>query len=90
MPDFEVEVGMISWFIKPRKERSPQIEQPENNGLRIKCDCCGIETMAQIRGNKLIIMDKRHGKKHIVVLSIEDLVSVLKEFEPAHKVLITE
>ncbi len=39
----------------------------------IFCDCCGREKLAEVRGDKLIIMDRRHGKKHIAVLAVTDL-----------------
>lgn len=82
---------MISWFIKQRKERDSQAEpQFEQTGLRIKCDCCGTETLAQVRGNKLVIMDKRHGKKHIAVLSLDELIALMKGFEPAEEVLAAD
>lgn len=41
---------------------------------KIKCDCCGTETLAEIRDGKIIIMDKRHGRRHIAVLRISDLL----------------
>ena len=44
---------------------------------KVKCDCCGKETLAEVRGNKLIIMDRRHGKSHLVVLTLEDLVAMM-------------
>ena len=34
----------------------------------VYCDDCGREKMAEIRDGKLIIMDRRHGKRHIAVL----------------------
>ena len=34
----------------------------------IYCDDCGREKLAEIRNGKLIIMDRRHGKRHIAVL----------------------
>lgn len=46
---------------------------------KIKCDCCGTETLAEIDDNKLIIMDRRHGKKHLVVLTLEEIVAIMKE-----------
>jgi hypothetical protein len=39
----------------------------------IYCDCCGREKLGEIRDGKLILMDRRHGKKHIAVISISDL-----------------
>ncbi len=51
----------------------------ENQSYCIKCDCCGKETLAQIRGNKLVIMDRRHGQKHVAILSLNDLIRIMKE-----------
>ncbi len=49
-----------------------------HHGQKIKCDCCGSETMAEIRDDKIIIMDRRHGKKHIAVLSLRDILARMK------------
>ncbi len=46
-------------------------------GQKIKCDCCGTETLAEIRENKLVIIDRRHGRRHIVVLTITDLMRLM-------------
>jgi len=45
---------------------------------KIKCDCCGTETMAEIRDDKLIIIDKRHGRRHIAVIVIPDLIKMVQ------------
>jgi hypothetical protein len=45
---------------------------------KIKCDCCGTETLAEIRDDKLIIMDKRHGRRHIAVLKLADLIEFMQ------------
>lgn len=29
------------------------------------CDCCGTVVMAKVQDGKLVIIDKRYGKKHI-------------------------
>jgi len=42
----------------------------ERHGHKIKCDCCGNETLAEIRDNKIIIMDKRHGRLQIAILKL--------------------
>ena len=39
----------------------------------IYCDDCGREKLAEIRNGKLIIMDRRHGKRHIAVLPAPDV-----------------
>jgi len=49
-----------------------------NQGYKIKCDCCGTETLAEIRGDKIIIMDKRHGRRHIAVLKIVEIMEIMQ------------
>ncbi|MBE0480239.1 MAG: hypothetical protein IBX68_04605 [Dehalococcoidia bacterium] len=51
-----------------------QIEETQ----KIKCDCCGNETLAEIRGDKVVIMDRRHGRRHIVVLTLRDILNRMK------------
>ncbi len=46
---------------------------------KIKCSCCGKETLAEIRDNKVIIIDKRHGRRHFVVLTLEEIVSIMQQ-----------
>ena len=45
----------------------------------VKCDCCGKETLAEVKSNKLVIIDKRHGKRHLVVLTLEDIMSMMED-----------
>ncbi len=49
-----------------------------NSYLKIKCDCCGNETLAEIKGDKLVIMDKRHGRRHIVVLTFNEILNIME------------
>jgi len=46
---------------------------------KVKCDCCGKETLAEIRGNKLVIMDKRHGKRHVAVLNRDEILGIMED-----------
>ncbi len=39
----------------------------------IFCDCCGREKLGEIRDGKLVIMDRRHGRKHIAVIALNEL-----------------
>ena len=48
------------------------------NGDVIYCDCCGTEKLAQVVGDSLVIKDRRHGEKHVVVLKISDLLDILQ------------
>ena len=49
------------------------------NGDVIYCDCCGTEKLAEIVGDNLVIKDRRHGAKHVAVVSISDLLDILKK-----------
>lgn len=48
------------------------------NGNVIYCSCCGIQKMAEIVGDSLVIKDRRHGEKHVAVLKIADLLDILQ------------
>ena len=54
------------------------LEDKESHSHKVKCDCCGAETLAEIRGDKLVIMDRRHGRKHIVVLTLNEIMEKMK------------
>jgi hypothetical protein len=48
--------------------------RPNGSGAySIFCDCDGREKLAELRADKLVIMDRRHGKKHIAVLPLAEL-----------------
>ena len=42
--------------------------------IKVKCDCHGTETLAEIRDGKVIIFDTRHGQKHYVILNLAEFV----------------
>lgn len=46
----------------------------------VKCDCCGTETLAEIKEDKLVIMDRRHGRRHLVVLTLREILEKMKSF----------
>ncbi len=51
--------------------------------VKLRCDCCGKEVMAVIRGERLIITDRRHGRTHTCVVDLtkkapHDSVEVIK------------
>ncbi len=50
----------------------------EHTDNKIKCDCCGTETLAEVKGDKLIIIDRRHGKKHVVVLTLVEILNMMR------------
>ncbi len=54
---------------------------------KIRCDCCGAETMAEIKDNKIVIIDRRHGKRHMVVLT---LAEIIKKMNAAAQSTVTE
>lgn len=40
----------------------------------VHCDCCGTELMAKIVGDNLVIKDRRHGKTHIAIVPLKELL----------------
>jgi hypothetical protein len=55
------------------------MKEPNGQGYKVKCDCCGTETLAEIRDNKIIIMDRRHGRRHIAVLNIKEVLEIMQK-----------
>ena len=49
------------------------------NGDIVYCDCCGTEKLAQVVGDNLVIKDRRHGEKHVVVIRIQDMLDILSK-----------
>ena len=47
--------------------------------IKVTCDCCRKEVLAEIRENKLVIFDKRHGRRHLVVLTLEEIKAMMEE-----------
>ena len=39
----------------------------------IYCDDCGKEKMAELRDGKLVIIDRRHGRRHVAALPLSAL-----------------
>ena len=61
-----------------RKERGSRHALRLNNGETrspIYCDDCGREKMAEVRDGKLVIIDRRHGRRHVAVVPLGDLRS---------------
>lgn len=56
-----------------------EVRPNPGGGFSLFCDCCGREKLAEVRGDRLIIMDRRHGKKHIAVLPVADLSKLVAE-----------
>lgn len=40
----------------------------------VYCDCCQTEKLAQVVGRNLVIKDRRHGSKHVAVISMADIL----------------
>ena len=60
-----------------------------NDGTAVFCDCCGKEKLAEIEpGRMLEIMDQRHGKKHIAVLSPGQLLQRISGTMEPNAILI--
>ena len=45
----------------------------------IYCDCCGQEKIAEVKGNKLVIKVRRHGRIHLAVISFEEILDKLEK-----------
>jgi len=47
--------------------------------LLIRCDCCGVEVVAALDGNRLVIRQRRHGRPHhgVIVLDAQTLDRLL-------------
>ncbi len=48
----------------------------ENPGQReehqcepLYCDCCGKEKMAELRDGKLVILSRKHGRRHVLIIT---------------------
>jgi len=46
------------------------------NGRDIRCDCCGREKLAELRGDSLVIIDRRHGRRHFAVIKIQEIMKL--------------
>lgn len=49
------------------------------NGDVVYCDCCGTQKMAEIVGGSLVIKDRRHGSRHVAVISVQTLIDKLAD-----------
>lgn len=36
----------------------------------VYCDDCGREKMAEVRDGKVVIVDRRHGRRHVAVIPL--------------------
>ena len=39
-------------------------------GNAVYCDDCGREKMAEVRDGKIVIVDRRHGRRHVAVIPL--------------------
>ena len=37
----------------------------------IYCDCCGTEVMAKRSEDRIVIQDRRHGRRHVAVIPLD-------------------
>lgn len=66
-----------SAFCILRAEKHFAFAGPVAEQHKVKCDCCGVETLAKVSKDKLVIMNRRHGRKHIAVITLHELVERL-------------
>ena len=46
-------------------------------GWLVKCDGCGRETLAEVFPDRIVVVDRRHGDKHIAVIPRCELLKIL-------------
>jgi len=46
-------------------------------GWLVKCDGCGKETLAEVFPDRVVIYDKRHGRKHIAVIPRCEILKIM-------------
>lgn len=46
-------------------------------GWLVKCDGCGRETLAEVFPDRVVVYDKRHGQKHIAVITRCELLKIM-------------
>jgi len=46
-------------------------------GWLVKCDGCGKETLAEVFPDRVVIYDRRHGRKHIAVIPRCEILKVM-------------
>ncbi|MCK5213027.1 MAG: hypothetical protein KAQ74_03810 [Dehalococcoidia bacterium] len=51
-------------------------DRPEGGWL-VKCDGCGNEILAELFPDKLVVIDKRHGQKHVAVISRCEILQIM-------------
>ena len=58
------------------------MEQRERTAVTaIYCDDCGREKMAELRDGKLVIADRRHGRRHVAALPLSGLKRLAEKEE---------
>ena len=51
------------------------------DGWLVTCDGCGKEILAQVFPDRVVVIDKRHGCRHIAVIHRTDLTKVMSLLE---------
>ena len=54
---------------------------PENSE-QIFCDDCGQEKMAEILDGKLVIVDRRHGRRHVAIVDVIKIGDRVRSAKP--------
>lgn len=52
---------------------------PVDSRKTLYCDCHGLEGMAYRQNGRIVIMTKRHGKEHVLILNIAELLDTTPE-----------
>lgn len=52
-----------------------------NAASAIYCDDCGKEKMAELRDGKLVIIDRRHGRRHVAAIPLSGLRRLAEKAE---------
>ncbi len=47
------------------------------NSWLVKCDGCGKETLAEVFTDRVVIHDKRHGCRHVAVITRCELLQIM-------------
>jgi hypothetical protein len=48
-----------------------------DGGWYVKCDGCGKEILAQVFEDRVVVVDRRHGTRHIAVIPRCDLLKIM-------------
>jgi len=52
-------------------------------GWLVKCDGCGKETLAEVFPDKVVVYDRRHGQRHVAVISKCEILRIMGYCSPS-------